>query len=153
LDWAVFSDSLYFSKDFAMVEIDSEYQGNLRCQSTHLDSGSRLLTDAPKDNQGNGESFSPTDLVATALVTCMLTTMAIVARRLNVDLTRATARVKKEMVSAPHRRIGTLTVEIIGPADLPTEIREQLERAALGCPVYRSLHPDIQLPVNFKWKG
>jgi putative redox protein len=134
-----------------MVVIDSIYQGNLRCQATHFDSQSTLLTDAPKDNQGNGESFSPTDLVATALATCMLTTMGILARRLNVDLTPATAQVKKEMISLPTRRIGSLTVEIHGPANIPAEARAQLERAALTCPVQQSLNPNVQMPVTFNW--
>src|SRR5437764_11814466 len=109
-----------------MVQIEIEYHGNLRTQATHEPSGSTLLTDAPKDNQGNGEAFSPTDLVATALGTCMLTTMGIAARRLNVDMTGATARVLKEMVATPLRRIGKLTVEIHMPARIAPEHRPPL---------------------------
>lgn len=134
-----------------MVQIDMEYQGSLRCRSVHEPSGTVLLTDAPRDNQGNGESFSPTDLVATALATCMLTTMGIAAKRLGADLSGATARVTKEMVANPLRRIGKLTVEIHGPAKVAVEHRVPLERAAMTCPVHQSLHPDVQMPVVFHW--
>ena len=84
-----------------MVEVQIEYEGNLRCRAKHVDSGAMLLTDVPKDNMGNGESFSPTDLVATALGTCMLTTMGIVAQRHQIDLSGSCAVVVKEMVTAP----------------------------------------------------
>jgi putative redox protein len=134
-----------------MVQIDMEYQGRLRCRAVHEPSGTVLLTDAPKDNQGNGESFSPTDLVATALASCMLTIMGLAAKRLGADLAGATARVTKEMVANPVRRIGKLTVEIHGPAEVSAEHRVQLERAALACPVHHSLHPDVQMPIVFHW--
>jgi putative redox protein len=134
-----------------MVQIDIEYQGHLRCQATHAPSGTTLLTDAPKDNHGKGESFSPTDLVATALGTCMLTIMSIAAERSNIDLSRATVSVQKEMATIPVRRIGKLTVEIHGPAAVPPNIRPQLERAALACPVHRSMSHDVQIPVVFHW--
>jgi putative redox protein len=134
-----------------MVRIDITYQGNLRCESVHEPSGVTLLTDAPKDNEGNGESFSPTDLVATALGTCMLTTMGILARRLNVDLKGSRVRVQKEMITSPLRRVGKLTVEIHGPGGLSEDHRIQLERAAFACPVHRSLHPEVQIPVVFHW--
>lgn len=134
-----------------MVKIDIEYQNNLRCQASHVESGTKLITDAPKDNQGNGASFSPTDLLATALGTCMLTIMGIAAKRSNIDFTRATASVEKEMVNTPIRRVGKLAVEIHGPAALSPEQRGQLERAAMACPVHRSLHPDVQIPVSFIW--
>src|SRR3954454_13215384 len=122
-----------------MVQIDIEYQGNLRTQAKHEPSASSLLTDAPKDNQGNGEAFSPTDLLATALGTCMVTTMGIVAKRLDVDLTGTTVRVLKEMVATPSRRVGKLTVEIHCPTSVPVEHRPQLEQTALNCPVVKSL--------------
>ena len=134
-----------------MVQIEIEYLGNLRTTAAHEPSSSTLLTDAPKDNQGNGEAFSPTDLVATALGTCMLTTMGIAARRLNVDLTGATTRVIKEMVATPTRRVGKLSVEIHCPASVPAEHRAPLEHAALTCPVAKSLHPDVQMPVQISW--
>ena len=135
-----------------MVEITATYEGQLHCTATHGPSGSTLPTDAPKDNMGRGEAFSPTDLVATALGTCMLTTMAIVAQRHGIELAGARVRVTKEMVSQPSRRIGTLGVEIsLANADLGEEDRTRLERAALHCPVHRSLHPDVQIPVTFRW--
>ena len=133
-----------------MVEIQIAYQGKLRCGATHVESGAKLLTDAPKDNMGNGESFSPTDLVATALGTCMLTTMGIVAQRMQIDLIGATSVVTKEMIQSPTRRIGRLAVTIRVPLALSAEDRQKLENAALACPVYKSLHPDVQIPVSFK---
>jgi putative redox protein len=137
-----------------MVEITAAYEGQLHCTATHGPSGSMLPTDAPKDNMGKGEAFSPTDLVATALGTCMLTTMAIVAQRHNIELAGARVRVTKEMVSQPSRRIGTLGVEIVlANGNLGDEDRKRLENAALHCPVHRSLHPDVQVPVTFRWGG
>jgi putative redox protein len=134
-----------------MVEIQIAYQGKLRCWAKHADSGTTMLTDAPKDNMGNGESFSPTDLVATALGTCMLTTMGIVAQRNEIDMSGATSVVTKEMVQAPTRRIGRLGVTIRVPQKLSEEQRQRLENAALACPVHKSLHPDVQIPVKFEW--
>ena len=135
------------------VEIQSTYEGELRCRATHGPSGTELLTDAPVDNCGKGESFSPTDLVATALGTCMATTMAIFAQRHGVELRGMRITVQKEMVLAPTRRIGRLTtaIHIPHPADHPQ--REVLERAALTCPVHASLHPDVEKPLVFHWHG
>ncbi len=135
-----------------MVKITGEYQGDLHCVAQHESSGNTLVTDAPKDNQGRGEAFSPTDLVATALASCILTTMGIVARRHpDWDLTGATAVVTKEMVSAPTRRIGKLAVRIHIPSDLPTAARQALELAAHTCPVHKSLHPDVEAPIEFSY--
>lgn len=134
-----------------MVTIDIEYQGELHCEAVHGPSGTRLATDAPKDNMGKGESFSPTDLVATALGTCMMTLMGIAARSLNVDLKGTRVIVQKEMVTTPMRRIGKLGVKIVVPATLTEEQKQKLERAAMTCPVHKSLHPDIQMPVEFVW--
>jgi putative redox protein len=134
-----------------MVTIDIQYQGELRCEAVHQPSGTRLNTDAPKDNMGKGESFSPTDLVATALGTCMMTLMGIAARSLNVDLTGTRITVQKEMVATPMRRIGKLGVKINVPAKLTAEQKQKLEQVALTCPVHKSLHPDVQLPVEFVW--
>jgi putative redox protein len=114
-------------------------------------SGTEIGTDAPKDNQGRGESFSPTDLVATALGTCILTTMGILARTLQIDISAATATVDKEMTSAPPRRIERLRVKIQMPAGISEENRVKLERAAHACPVHKSLHPDVELPISFTW--
>lgn len=134
-----------------MVTIDIQYQGDLRCDAVHQPSGTHLHTDAPKDNQGKGESFSPTDLVATALGTCMLTVMGIAARNLNVDLKGASVNVQKEMVATPLRRIGKLAVKITVPVKVTEEQRQKLEHAAHTCPVHKSLHPDVQVPVEFVW--
>lgn len=134
-----------------MVAIQVEYQGDLHCKAVHGPSGSVLATDAPTDNQGRGESFSPTDLVATALGTCMVTTMGILARTLNLDISGATATVEKEMTAAPPRRIQRLRVKIRIPQPHSSENREKLERAAHTCPVVRSLHADVEIPVEFMW--
>lgn len=134
-----------------MVSIQLEYQGDLHCKATHGPSGVELATDAPKDNQGRGESFSPTDLVATALGSCMLTIIGIAARTQNIDISGATASVEKEMTAAPPRRIECLTVRIRIPHAPSATDREKLERAAHTCPVHRSLHPDVQIPIEFTW--
>jgi len=134
-----------------MVTIDILYQGDLRCEAVHQPSGTRLNTDAPKDNFGKGESFSPTDLVAAALGACMLTLMGIAARSLKVDLKGTRVTVQKEMVAAPLRRIGGLAVKIAVPTKLTDEQKQKLEQAALTCPVHQSLHPDVQMPVEFLW--
>lgn len=132
-----------------MVEIRIDYMGDLRCRATHGPSGNTLLTDAPLDNHGRGETFSSTDLVATALGTCMLTVMGIVAQRHGLDLTGATATVAKEMVQAPLRRIGRLTVHIRVPAELAPADQERLRNAARHCPVHESLRPEVEMPITF----
>ena len=132
-----------------MVTILANYDGRLRCTATHGPSGTTLSTDAPKDNEGLGASFSPTDLMATALATCTLTTMAIVARRENIPFEGATARVEKQMASTPKRRIAGLPVEITMPAGLTPVQRTKLENAARGCPVHASLGADVHAPLTF----
>lgn len=134
-----------------MVEIRMDYRGQLRCEAVHGPSGEVLLTDAPKDNMGKGEAFSPTDLVATALGTCMLTILGIAAQKSGLDLAGARATVLKEMASAPARRIGRLTVDIHVPLKLSREDQERLEGAARLCPVAKSLHPDVELLARFHW--
>src|ERR1700719_3756527 len=109
-----------------MVEIQIAYLGELRCEATHGPSGTRLVTDAPVDNMGKGQSFSPTDLVATALGACMLTIMGIVAQRHNLDLRGTRVKVTKEMATAPVRRIGRLPVEIHVSTNLSEEDRQRL---------------------------
>lgn len=135
-----------------MVAIQFEYQGDLHCKAVHNPSGTVLDTDAPKDNQGRGESFSPTDLVATALGTCILTIMGIMARTLNVDITGTRATVEKEMTTTPPRMIASLNVKVHVPHSLSPEIKQKFESAAHTCPVHRSLHPDIKAPIEFTWK-
>jgi putative redox protein len=134
-----------------MVEIDITYEGDLRCTAVHGPSGTTMRTDAPKDNMGKGESFSPTDLVAAGLGTCMMTIMGIAARKLGVDLTGTRVKVVKEMAAAPARRIARLTVEISVPRAVTPEQRRQLESAAHTCPVSKSLHEDVEAPVTFHW--
>jgi putative redox protein len=134
-----------------MVAIELEYQGDLHCKAVHGPSGTELSTDAPKDNQGRGESFSPTDLVATALGSCMLTVMGIMARSLQLDIAGATATVEKEMTAGPSRRIHKLSVRIHVPHAVNEENRQRLENAAHSCPVHKSMHPDVQMPIVFSW--
>jgi putative redox protein len=133
------------------VQIDLVYRGELRCEATHAPSGSQFFTDAPVDNHGKGQSFSPTDLVATAFGTCMLTTMGIFAQRHQIDLTGSSVTVLKEMVQSPVRRIARLTTELRLTVSKDHPHREALERAALTCPVHQSLHPDVEKPVTFVW--
>jgi putative redox protein len=134
-----------------MVEIKIAYQGSLRCAATHGPSGTSIFTDAPVDNHGKGESFSPTDLVATALGSCMLTIMGIAAQKHQIDLSGATVTVQKEMVAQPVRRIGKLSVHFKIPAKLSPEQKQMLENAAKTCPVHKSVHPEIEMPLTFEW--
>jgi len=133
------------------VRIETVYEGGLHCRAVHGPSKAELATDAPVDNQGRGESFSPTDLVATALGTCMLTTMGIVAARHDWDLTGATATVEKHMIADPERRIAKLVVEIRVPRDFGPKERATLEKTAFTCPVHRSLGAKVEIPVVFRW--
>jgi putative redox protein len=116
-----------------------------------VESGTTIFTDAPKDNMGKGASFSPTDLVATAMGTCMLTTMGIAASRMEIDLTGTKVAVTKEMAAAPFRRIARLAVTFHVPVKLSQEQQKKLENAAKTCPVHKSLHSDVQTPVTFNW--
>ena len=134
-----------------MVKISIAYTGELHCFATHGPSGKTLETDAPVDNNGKGESFSPTDLVATGLGTCMATLMGIVAQRHHIELKGMKVTVEKEMTQEAPRRIARLGVKIHVPLPGSHDKREILERAALTCPVHQSLHPDIEKPVNFYW--
>lgn len=136
-----------------MVKVSINYEGGLRCAATHAPSGKTVVTDAPVDNHGKGESFSPTDLVATALGTCMATIMGIVAERHGIALAGMKIEVAKEMSTDAPRRIARLTtiIDVPLPEDHPQ--REMLERAALTCPVHQSLHPEIEKPLEFRWQG
>ncbi len=132
-----------------MTQITSSYSGQLRCASVHGPSGSVLETDAPTDNQGQGERFSPTDLVATALTTCILTIMGIVAERHEWGLEGCTARVEKVMTSEAPRKIANLEVWIELPAHLDAKARKLLQKAGESCPVKVSLEGAI--PMEFHW--
>lgn len=118
-----------------------------------MPSGTLITTDAPVDNEGRGESFSPTDLAATSLGACMLTIMGIVARRHGIDLGKTTVKVLKEMSSQPPRRISKLSIIFTIPLPAAHEKRTLLENAARSCPVHLSLHPDVEQEVRFDWVG
>ncbi len=139
------------------IEINLVYEGQLHCVATHGPSGATLATDAPVDNHGKGESFSPTDLVATALGACVMTIMGIVAGRHQFDLSGTRIHVTKEMIQQPVRRIGRLAVTVTVPAEKAARLsetdRSKLETAARHCPVHQSLHPDIDAPIEFSWEG
>jgi uncharacterized OsmC-like protein len=128
------------------------YKGNLRCEATHLQSGSIIETDAPVDNQGKGERFSPTDLVATALGNCMMTIMGIKARDMNIDLEGTKIEITKIMAAEP-RRISEIKASIKFAGNLVVDDKQRtiLEKAALTCPVFHSLHPDIKQDISFMW--
>ena len=128
------------------------YEGNLRCNAQHLQSGNLIETDAPTDNRGKGERFSPTDLVCAALGTCMITTMAIKATDMGIELKGASVDVRKHMVADP-RRIGKIDVVVTIPAALNLEEKDRiiLQRVGDNCPVAKSLHPDVVLNVSYKW--
>ena len=132
-----------------MVQIDVAYQGGLRCQAVHGPSGQKLVTDAPVDNHGKGESFSPTDLVATALGACIPTIMGIVAEREKIDLTGLRITVQKEMSAEPPRRIAKLITRIVMPQRLTEQQRAKLEKAAHTCPVHQTLQGKVDLPIEF----
>lgn len=134
-----------------MVSIDIHYQGALRCSATHLPSGNTLTTDAPVDNNGRGEAFSPSDLVATGLGCCMATIMGMVAERKHLDLEGMQVQVRKHMSVDTPRRITRLEVDLKMPIPASHPERKLLEGAALGCPVHHSLHPEIEVVLNWIW--
>ena len=131
------------------------YLGNLRTEAVHQLSGNKIITDAPPDNNGKGESFSPTDLAATALGSCMMTIMGIAARDRGIDMDGATAEVTKRMAADPHRRIAGIGVKIFMPVGKKYTARERklLETAAHACPVGRSLSANLEEVVEIVWPG
>ncbi len=129
-----------------------EYQGDLHCTAIHGPSGTALATDAPKDNHGRGESFSPTDLLATALATCIATTMALAARVHQVDLKGLRYEVTKEMSATPPRRIARLAVELWLPPAARNVPAGVLEKAAHSCPVHRSLAAEVDQVITLHWE-
>lgn len=126
------------------------YTGNLRCQAEHIQSKSQIESDAPTDNRGKGERFSPTDLMCVSLATCMLTTMGIKANDLQVDITNAKAAVTKHMGSDP-RRVVRIEVAVTLPDIEDEKNKIILERTGNNCPVAKSVHPDIELVLNYHW--
>jgi len=134
-----------------MATIETTYLGDLRTEATHLQSGTKIITDAPIDNQGKGEAFSPTDLLAASLGSCMLTIMGIKARASNIDIDGTTISITKIMAADP-RRVGEIVINFKFPKEYTEKEQLLLERAALTCPVYYSLHEDLKKTVDFGWK-
>jgi putative redox protein len=134
-----------------MVPQTSLYLGELRCKSAHGPSKVELITDAPTDNLGRGESFSPTDLVVTALATCKLTTMGIAAQRDGVSLNGTKVYAEKHMSTDAPRRIVKIIVKVDFTSGIPRDYRPMLERTARTCPVAKSIHPDINVDVTFSY--
>jgi uncharacterized OsmC-like protein len=134
-----------------MVESSGIYQGEKHCELTHGPSGAKIHTDAPKDNHGLGQAFSPTDLLVAALGSCILTTMAIFAEKDGVSLKGASYKVQKEMTALAPRQVAKLSVQISMPKGIPEDYRPKLIAWAEGCPVHRSLNHDIAMPIEWKW--
>ena len=127
-----------------------KYLGNLRTSAIHLDSGSNISTDAPKDNHGLGETFSPTDMVCTALASCILTIMAIAVEKNDIDIKNTQAIVKKTMGNKP-RRIAKIEIDIKFPKEYDVKTKTILERAAYNCPVHHSLSESVEKKINFTY--
>ncbi|MGD7654158.1 MAG: OsmC family protein [Verrucomicrobiales bacterium] len=136
-----------------MVEATIQYEGGLHCSATHGPSGNVISTDAPVDNNGRGEAFSPTDLVATALATCTATIIGIVADRKELDVKGMSITVRKEMAADLPRRISRLEMDVTMPLAADHPERAALEAAGNGCPVKHSIHPDIEVVVSWNWRG
>lgn len=142
------------SSDHMAVQIDATYLGELSVRATHEPSGNQLMTDPPVDNGGSGKSFSPTDLVATALGTCVLTIIGLVAERHDLKMEGTEVRVLKEMIDKPVRRIASLKTLVTVPAGAvkDAEMRKRLETAAHKCPVHQSLLAEIDAPIEFVYE-
>ncbi len=133
-----------------MATIETIYLGDLRTEITHVQSGNKVITDAPTDNNGKGEYISPTDMVAAALGSCMMTLMAIAARRLEIELKGTRIEIQKVMAADP-RRIAEIRLDFYFPGEYSEKDRKILERAAETCPVGKSLHPDLKQLVNYHY--
>ena len=136
-----------------MVEIQLTYEGDLHCSATHMPSGNTLVTDAPVDNNGRGEAFSPTDLVATALGTCVATVIGIVAKRKEIAVEGMKVTVRKAMSDTMPRRISLLEMDLEMPLPASHPDRSLLESAANSCPVKQSIHPEVRIVMNWIWQG
>ena len=128
------------------------YKGNLRCEAKHLQSGSMIETDAPTDNKGKGERFSPTDMLCVSLATCIVTTMGIKGADMDIDLTNTSVEVTKHMLPDP-RRVAKIEVKLNMPSALQLDEKDKiiLERVGNNCPVTKSLHPDMQVEIQYNW--
>jgi putative redox protein len=133
-----------------MATIETTYLGELRTEATHVQSGTKIITDAPVDNQGKGEAFSPTDLLAASLASCMLTIMGIKARASEIDIDNTSCSITKIMAADP-RRVSEIVISFKFPKTYTEKEQQLLERSALTCPVYLSLHPDLKKTVDFGW--
>lgn len=134
-----------------MVHFTAEYLGGLQCRATHTPSGSTMLTDAPADVGGQASTFSPTDMVATGLLTCIMTTMALVAQRGGLDLAGMTGSIEKVMRTSPPRRIDALKLQLSMPIPADHPMVDKLKHAAQNCPVHLSLHPEITETIDWQW--
>ena len=135
-----------------MNKFEIKYQGNLRTIVTHLDSGSEISTDAPKDNHGLGQTFSPTDMVCSALASCILTIMAIAVEKNNVDIKGTKAMVKKTMANNP-RRIAKIEIDIVFPKEYDSKTKTILEKAAYNCPVHHTLSETVEKNISFTYRS
>lgn len=136
---------------YIMATIKTIYSGDLRTNAVHLASGTEILTDAPVDNQGKGEAFSPTDLLSAALGSCMLTIMGIAARTHHIDMDQTTIEITKVMASNPRRVAEVVIVFNMPEKQYSDKEKAILEHAARTCPVALSLHPDLQQSITFNW--
>lgn len=136
-----------------MTQMDLKYLGDLRTELIHVESGATLLTDAPKDNHGKGESFSPTDLLASALLSCMVTLMGIYAQKLKIDLKNVEGSVRKAMSDSTPRRISKLEVFLKVSGNFSDEEKKALVNAADHCPVHHSLSSEIDVQVRYEWSA
>ena len=134
-----------------MVHMTVDYTGDLRCRATHGPSTSQIETDAPADNHGKAERFSPTDLVGAALASCIATTLGILAQRKGWNLQGMRVEVDKEMTASPPRKIARLPVSLWMPTEMSPEDRQLVENTARSCPVHRSLSPEVDAPVVVHW--
>ena len=134
-----------------MVEINITYEGGLRCKAVHGPSGTIIVTDAPVDNHGKGESFSPTDLCAASLGVCMMTVMGIASTDRKINMSGTACRIEKHMSTDTPRRIIKITADFVFPAGIPIDKRELLRATAEHCPVAKSLNPDIDVNVKFNF--
>lgn len=133
-----------------MATIETVYLGGLRTEATHVQSGTKIITDAPTDNQGKGEAFSPTDLLAESLAGCMLTTMGIAANTHGINIDNTQCEVTKIMAANP-RRVAEVVVNLKFPGTYTEKEKSILEHTSLNCPVYLSLHPDLKKTIDFGW--
>ncbi len=134
-----------------MVTFTAEYLGGLKCRAVHSPSGSAMITDAPLDNGGTASTFSPTDLVATGLLTCIMTTIALMAERHELKLEGMHGKIEKIMRTSPPRRIERLNIDMHMPIAEDHPLAEKLKAAAHSCPVHLSLHPEIQENIIWNW--